>query len=169
MSSSESPRSTATNSAHEGATFAVLEDLFWYFSYAEEARHARGVLFLPGVDAMQHEHGVPTYVDVIERARELAASVEDCLEQVDARHASVLRTCFTQRPWSRRIDRAFGTLAPLVVRLAGAKDPWPPRHPGESFEESVTRALSVRISRDAAYAVALRKEADALLTAACQA
>jgi hypothetical protein len=79
-------------------------------------------------------------------------------------HASVLRAAYTPRRWPKAVERAFGSLAPVVVRLAFAEDPWPPRTGHKGLEEAVALRLAAQLAAAKRVPVAeLRSRAQGLL------
>ena len=98
------------------------------------------------------------------RAYALARVVGGTLRSIPPRHASVLRAAYTPRRWPRAVERAFDSLAPIVVRLAFADDPWPERSAHVGLEEAAATRLSAAIVDPARMKVAhLRAQAQRLL------
>jgi hypothetical protein len=124
---------------------AVDQELEWYFAYAEAALRRDNVGILPSYAAASM---APTDTDdtVRWRAHGLARAVNDCLSAVPARHASVLRVTYTPRRWPRNIEQTFQALAPIVVRLALADDPWPARSSRSTLEHAVAARLSAGLA-----------------------
>jgi hypothetical protein len=120
---------------------AVRFELEWYFGYAQAALRRNDVGILPSHVAVSV---APTDDRTLRRrAKKLAQTVSDCLFCLSPRHASVLRAAYTPRRWPRRIEQSFRALAPIVVRLALARSPWP----GQSSKSGLERAVAVQLSR----------------------
>jgi len=143
---------------------ALDQELDWYFAYAESALHRESVGILPSCAAVRILAAAPTDEACRARGHELARTVAGCLHGIAGRHASVLRAAYTPRRWPKGIERTFGSLAPIVVRLAFAKDPWPERSGHTGLEEAAALRLSASLHDPAKLKVAqLRAQAQRLL------
>ncbi len=143
---------------------ALDQELEWYFAYAEAALHRDSVGILPSYAAVRILATEPTDEACRVRGHELARTVRGCLHGIRSRHASVLRAAYTPRRWPRAVKNAFETLAPIVVRLVFADDPWPERSGHTGLEEAVALRLSAALNDSAKVKVArLRTQAQRLL------
>ena len=176
ISSSQSPQPSTparrTDTALHPATpleiivsRALDQELEWYFSYAEAALQRDSVGMLPSYAVVRVLATEPTDEACRSRAHELARTVRGCLHGIPGRHASVLRAAYTPRRWPRAVENAFDSLAPIAVRLAFAKEPWPARvsaHTG--LEEAAAVRLSAALHGPAKAKVAqMRSQAQRLL------
>jgi hypothetical protein len=143
---------------------AIDQELEWYFAYAEAALHRDSVGILPSYAAVRILATEPTDEACRVRGHELARAVRGCLHRIRSRHASVLRAAYTPRRWPRAVENAFEALAPIVVRLVFADDPWPERSGHTGLEEAVALRLSAALNDPAKVKVArLRTQAQRLL------
>jgi hypothetical protein len=143
---------------------ALDQELEWYFAYAEAALHRDSVGILPSYAAVRILATEPTDEACRVRGHELARTVCGCLHSIRSRHASVLRAAYTPRRWARGVERTFESLAPIVVRLVFADDPWPQRCGHTGLEEAVALRLSTALNDPAKVKVArLRAQAQRLL------
>ena len=109
----------------------------------------------------------PTDEAIRAKGQELARTVRTCLQSLPGRHASVLRVAYTPRQWPRNVVKAFGTVAPIVVRLALADDPWPVRSSRAGLEEAVAAQLSAALVQKSRVPVGyLRAQAQRLFGSA---
>jgi hypothetical protein len=139
---------------------ALDQELEWYFSYAEGAlRHAS----LPMLPSYAVVAGESTDEALRARAREIANAVRSSLLLVGRKRAEILRAVYTPRSWPRAVRKTFGPLAPIVVRLAFADDPWPDRNAREGLEQAAATRLSGRIIGKSLSVGGLRKQAKGLL------
>lgn len=142
---------------------ALDQELDWYFAYGEAALRRNSVGLLPGYAAVSLSKE-PTDEVCLARGHELARTVAGCLHGIKGRHASVLRSGYTPRRWPRVIEKTFGSVAPIVVRLAFAEDPWPHRSGHKGLEEATALRLSAALHDPTKVKVArLRSEAQRLL------
>jgi hypothetical protein len=118
---------------------ALDQELEWFFAYAEGALCRESVGILPSYAAVRVLATEPTDEACRGKAHELGQTVRTCLRALPDRHSSVLRAAYTPRRWPRNIEKAFRTLAPVVVRLAFADDPWPARSARSGLEEAESR------------------------------
>ena len=121
------------------------QELEWYFVYAETALGRECVGLLPTYAAATVLSSNPTDDILLGKAHELARTVQGCLRTVADRHASVLRAVYTPRRWPRNVEAEFQLLAPIVVRLAVASDPWPARSAHAGLEDAAAARLSARL------------------------
>jgi hypothetical protein len=163
------PTRRADNALHPATPLEALvsraldQELDWYFAYAESALRRDSVGILPGYAAVRLSKE-PTDEICLARGHELARTVAGCLHNIRGRHASVLRAGYTPRRWPRVIEKTFGSLAPIVVRLAFAEDPWPHRSGHTGLEEATALRLSAALHDPTKVKVArLRSEAQRLL------
>jgi hypothetical protein len=146
---------------------ALDQELGWYFEYAEGALARESVGLLPSYAAVRVLATEPTDEACRTKAAELAQSVRGCVGALGARHASVLRAAYTPRRWPKSVENTFASLAPLVVRLAFAEDPWPARSARAGLEEAAAVRLGAAIVGKARVPVARwRAQAERLLGAA---
>ena len=125
---------------------ALDQELEWFFAYAEAALHRESVGILPRYAAVRVLATEPTDEACRGKAHELAHTVQACLRVLPDRHASVLRAAYTPRRWPKNIENVFQTLAPVVVRLAFANDPWPARSARSGLEEAAAARLSAALT-----------------------
>jgi hypothetical protein len=143
---------------------ALDQELEWFFAYAESALHRESVGILPSYAAVRILAAEPTDEACRARGHELARTVAGCLHSIAGRHASVLRAAYTPRRWPKAIERTFESLAPIVVRLAFANDPWPERSGHTGLEEAAALRLSASLRDPAKVKVReLRAQAQRLL------
>jgi hypothetical protein len=143
---------------------ALDQELEWYFAYAEAALHRASVGILPSYAAMRVLATEPTDEACRGRALELARTVRKCLDALSGSQASVLRSAYTPRRWPKAVERAWGSLSAIVVRLAFAADPWPPRTGHKGLEEAAALRLAAQLAHAKRVPVAeLRSRAQGLL------
>ncbi len=143
---------------------ALDQELEWYFAYAEGALHRESVGMLPSYAAVRILATAPTDEAGRGRALELARTVRKCLDALSGAHASVLRSAYTPRRWPKAVERTWGSLSALVVRLAFAADPWPPRTGHKGLEEAVALRLAAQLAHEKRVPTAeLRSRARGLL------
>jgi hypothetical protein len=143
---------------------ALDQELEWYHAYAEAALHRESVGILPSYAAVRILATEPTDEACRGRALELARMVRRCLEGLSGCHASVLRSAYTPRRWPKAVERAWGSLSAVVVRLAFAADPWPQRTGHRGLEEAVALRLAAELADKKHVPVAqLRAQAQGLL------
>jgi len=143
---------------------ALDQELEWYFAYAEAALHRASVGILPSYAAVRVLATEPTDEACRARGLELARTVCGCLHGIRSRHASVLRAAYSPRRWPKGLESTFESLAPIVVRLAFAEDPWPERSGHLGLEEAAAWRLSAALQDPAKVKVAhLRAQAQRLL------
>jgi hypothetical protein len=76
----------------------------------------------------------------------------------------VLRAAYSPRRWPKGVESTFESLAPIVVRLAFAEDPWPERSGHSGLEEAAAWRLSAALQDPAKVKVSrLRTQAQRLL------
>jgi hypothetical protein len=126
-------------------TRAIDQEFEWYFVYAERALGRDGVGLLPSYAAATAVSSNPTDDMLRGKAQTLAQTVQGCLRTLGDRHVSVLRAVYTPRRWPRNIEAEFQTLAPIVVRLVLASDPWPARSAHAGLEDAAAARLSARL------------------------
>jgi hypothetical protein len=142
---------------------ALDQELEWYFAYAQAALNRESVGILPSYAAVRILATEPTDEACRGRALELARTARKCLQALSGSHASVLRSAYTPRRWPRAVERAWGTLSPIVVRLAFAADPWPQRSGHKGLEEASALRLAAQLADDKGVSVAqLRSQAQDL-------
>jgi hypothetical protein len=145
-------------------TRALDQELEWFFAYAEGALHRESVGILPSYAAVRILAIEPTDEACRARALELARTVRRCLDALSGSHASVLRSAYTPRRWPKAVERAWGSLSAIVVRLAFAADPWPQRSGHKGLEEAVALRLAAQLAHAKRVPVAeLRSRAQSLL------
>jgi hypothetical protein len=143
---------------------ALDQELEWFFAYAEGALHRESVGILPSYAAVRILATEPTDEACRGRALELARTVRRCLDALSGSHASVLRSAYTPRRWPKAVERAWGSLSAIVVRLAFAADPWPQRSGHKGLEEAVALRLAAQLAHAKRVPVAeLRSRAQSLL------
>jgi len=143
---------------------ALDQELEWFFAYAEGALHRDSVGMLPSYAAVRILATEPTDEACRTRALELARTVRKCLDALSGSHASVLRSAYTPRSWPKAVQRTWGSLSAIVVRLAFAADPWPPRSGHKGLEEAAALRLSSALADEDNVPVAqLRSRAQGLL------
>ena len=146
------------------ASRALDQELEWYFAYAEGALHRESVGTLPGYAAVRILATEPTEEAYRGRALDLARTVRKCLGALSGAHASVLRSAYTPRRWPKAVERTWGSLSPIVVRLALAADPWPPGAGHKGLEDAVALRLAAQLAHDKRLPTAeLRSRAQGLL------
>jgi hypothetical protein len=124
---------------------ALDQEFEWYFVYAEKALGRDSVGLLPSYAAATVVSSNPTDDTLRGKAQELARTVQGCLRALGDRHASVLRAVYTPRRWPKNVEAEFQVLAPIVVRLAVASDPWPARSAHAGLEDAAAARLSARL------------------------
>ena len=138
------PRNSASDpSTHPlaGVSRTLDQELEWYFVYAERALGRGCVQLVPG-----HLAASETAEDaLLKKAHAIALTVHGCLRALPDRHVSVLRAAYTPRRWPRNVEAAFETLAPVVVRLAVASNPWPHKSGHAGLEEAAAVRLSAQL------------------------
>ena len=138
------PRNSASEtSTHPlaGVSRTLDQELEWYFVYAERALGRGCVQLVPG-----HLAASETAEDaLLKKAHSIALTVHGCLRALPDRHVSVLRAAYTPRRWPRNVEAAFETLAPVVVRLAVASNPWPHKSGHAGLEEAAAVRLSAQL------------------------
>jgi len=143
---------------------ALDQELEWFFAYAEGALHRESVGILPSYAAVRILATEPTDEACRGRALELARMVRKCLEALSGSHASVLRSAYTPRRWPKAVERAWGSLSAIVVRLAFAADPWPQRTGHKGLEEASALRLAAQLADEKRVPIAeLRSRAQGLL------
>ena len=143
---------------------ALDQELEWYFAYAQAALNRESVGLLPSYAAVRILATEPTDEACRGRALELARTVRKCLDALSGSHASVLRSAYTPRRWPKAVERAWGSLSAVVVRLAFAADPWPQRSGHKGLEEAVAIRLAAQLAHEKHVPVAeLRSRAQGLL------
>jgi len=143
---------------------ALDQELEWYFAYAEGALRRESVGMLPSYAAVRILATEPTDEACRGRALELARMVRKCLDALSGSHASVLRSAYTPRRWPKAVERAWGSLSAVVVRLAFAADTWPQRSGHKGLEEAVAIRLAAQLAQEKRVPVAeLRSRAQGLL------
>jgi len=140
---------------------AIDQELDWYFSYAETALHRERIGMLPSYAAVLVTE--PTDSAIRNRALDIARVVRGCLRALAPQHAEVLRAVYTPRAWPRNVDKAFDSLAAIVVRLAFADNPWPPRRGKSGLEQAAAVQLSAAITCNSVSVAKLRSQAQRLL------
>jgi hypothetical protein len=134
---------------------ALDQQLAWYFEYGENALRRENVAFLPSY-AVAGAFGSKASEDAIRvQAHALARTVEARLHAI-----VVLRAAYTPRRWPKNVESAFETLAPVVVRLEVANNPWPARSAHAGLEEAAAARLSAGLASGRAMKVD-RLKADA--------
>jgi hypothetical protein len=130
---------------------ALDQELEWYFVYAETALGRESVALLPSyavATALSSPSSDPTEDVLRGKAHELAQTVQGCLRRLADRHASVLRAIYTPRRWPKNVEAEFQVLAPIVVRLSVATDPWPARSAHAGLEDAAAARLAARLVAD---------------------
>ena len=123
---------------------ALDHELDWYFVYAEAALRRGCVELLPSLQATLAARKL-TEDALRVRAHLLAETVQHCLLTLPDDHAAVLRAMYTPRRWPKDVQAEFQTLAPVVVRLSMATDPWPAKGAHTGLEEAAATRLSARL------------------------
>jgi hypothetical protein len=126
-------------------TRALDQEFEWYFVYAEKALGRDSVGLLPTYAATMAVSSNSTDDMLRGRAQTLAQTAQGCLRTLGDRHASVLRAVYTPRRWPGNVEAEFQTLAPIVVRLMLASDPWPARSAHAGLEDAAAARLSARL------------------------
>jgi hypothetical protein len=139
----------------------IDQELEWYFSYAESALHRERIGMLPSYAALLVTE--PTDAAIRRRAREIAGIVRGAIAAVRPRHAEVLRAVYTPRTWPKAVDRTFGSLSAIVVRLAFADDPWPHRSGRSGLEHASAARLSAALTSSSVSVARLRAQAQGLV------
>jgi hypothetical protein len=146
------PRTSRTDVALDPATAldlvvsrALDQEFEWYFVYAENALGRDSVGLLPSYASATVVWSNPTDDMLRGKAQQLARTVQQCLRALGDRHASVLRAVYTPRRWPKSVEAEFDVLAPIVVRLAVASDPWPARSAHAGLEDAAAARLSARL------------------------
>jgi hypothetical protein len=124
---------------------ALDQELEWFYAYAESALRRESVGLLPAYAVARILAVEPTDEACRVKGHELARTVERCLHVLPGLHSSVLRAAYTPRRWPKAVERTFETLAPIVVRLAFADDPWPPRTAHSGLEEAAASRLAAAL------------------------
>ncbi len=124
---------------------ALDQELEWYFVYAETALRRNSVDLLPSYATARVLSSSPTEDTLRGKALELAQTVQGCLRVLPDRHASVLRAVYTPRRWPKNVEDEFQALAPVVVRLVMASDPWHAKSGHAGLEEATAARLSARL------------------------
>jgi len=133
------PRNNASETSTE--PLAGVRELEWYFVYAERALARGCVQLVPGhLAASEHAEDA-----LLKKAHGIALTVQGCLRALSDLHVSVLRAAYTPRRWPRNVEAAFETLAPIVVRLAVASNPWPHKSGHAGLEEAAAVRLSAQL------------------------
>jgi hypothetical protein len=146
---------------------ALDQELEWFYVYAESALNRESVGLIPCDVAASLLPSNPTADALRIKAHELASTVQGCLRALPDRHASVLRAVYTPRRWPKPVEAEFQTLAPLVVRLDLATDPWPARSAHAGLEDAAASRLSARLLAGKPLAtVRLKTQASRLFEAA---
>jgi hypothetical protein len=143
---------------------AIDQELEWYFSYAESALHRERIGMLPSYAALLVTE--PTDSVIRSRALEIARVVRGCLVTMAPRHAEILRTVYTPRSWPKNVEKAWGNLSAIVVRLAFADDPWPSRSGCSGLEHAAAVQLSAALASSSVSVARLRGQAQRLLGSA---
>jgi hypothetical protein len=142
----------------------IDQELDWFFVYAETALSRESVGLLPSYASVPVPSLNPTEDVLRIKARGLAQTVQRCLREIRSRHASVLRCVYTPRRWPKNVEAEFQTLAPVVIRCAVARDPWPARSAHAGLEDAAATRLSARLLTGKPLAVArLKAQARGLL------
>jgi hypothetical protein len=158
-------------SEHEvRAAKALDHELEWFFSYAETAHRLGSVTLLPTHLARQLATQLAAEDDSEEatarRGLELVTAVKIALGAMPTQHAGVLRAVYTPRRWPAAVVREFDNLAPIVVRLVCAGNPWPARNNHDGLETAAAHHLAHLLTQDDAKPGILRKEARRLMRSA---
>jgi hypothetical protein len=140
---------------------AIDQELDWYFSYAETALHRERIGMLPSYAAMLVTE--PTDAAIRSRALDIARIVRGCLRAMAPQDAEILRAVYTPRAWPRNVDKAFDSLSAIVVRLAFADHPWPPRSGRSGLEHAAAAQLSAALACNSVSVAKLRNQAQRLL------
>ena len=162
-------RSASASSAHPlaGVSRTLDQELEWYFVHAETALRRGCVQLVPGHLGASLAASERTEDALLTKAHAIARTVQGCLRALPDRHVSVLRAAYTPRRWPRNVEAAFETLAPIVVRLAVARSPWPQRSGHAGLEEAAALRLSGQLVSAKPLAMAkLKLQAGKLLGAA---
>jgi hypothetical protein len=139
------PAVPSSNALDLAVSRALDQEFEWYFAYAEKALARDSVGLLPSYAAARVVSSHPTDDMLLGKARDLARTVQGCLRALGGRHASVLRAAYTPRRWPKNVEAEFDVLAPIVVRLAVARDPWPARSPHAGLEDAAAARQSARL------------------------
>lgn len=142
---------------------ALDSELRWYFVIAEAALRRASFPMLPSYAVVASE---PTDEALRDRALETAETIRTCLGVLPAKHAEILRAAYTPRIWPKAVTKAFGPVAPVVVRIALANDPWPERGSGSGLERAVAARLGEAILKKRVPVGRLRYQAVRLLAGA---
>jgi hypothetical protein len=140
-----------------GASRALDQELEWYFVYAETALRRGCVQLVPGHLGASLAASQPTEDALLTKAHAVALTVQGCLRALPDRHVSVLRAAYTPRRWPRNVEATFESLAPIVVRLAVAKSPWPHKSGHAGLEEAAAVRLSGQLAAAKPLAMAKLK------------
>jgi hypothetical protein len=124
---------------------ALDQELEWYFVYAETALSREHVGLLPSYAAATVLSANPTEESfwarrTSSRTRSKAAFVPS----QTATQASFAR-CTRRAVGPKNVEAEFEMLAPVIVRLAVASDPWPARSAHAGLEDAAATRLSVRM------------------------
>jgi hypothetical protein len=140
---------------------AIDQELDWYFSYAETALHRERIGMLPSYAARLVTE--PTDAVIRSRALDIARVVRGCLRALAPLHAEILRAVYTPRSWPKNVEKAFDSLAGVVVRLSLAENPWPPRSGRSGLEHAASMQVSAAITSSSVSVARLRNQAQRLL------
>jgi hypothetical protein len=158
------PATTTPTPFELSVTRALDQELEWYFTYAESAKRLGSVTLLP-THEMTRLTGAPEDA-LLARGVELATTVQVTLGAVKTQHAGVLRALYTPRRWPVAVAREFESLAPIVVRLVCATDPWPARSSHDGLEQAAALELARALAGNGARPASLRKQAGRLMAGA---
>ena len=142
------PRNSASETSTQplaGVSRTLDQELEWYFVYAERALRRGCVQLVPGYLGAGLAASEHTEDALLKKAHAIALTVQGCLRALPDLHVSVLRAAYTPRRWPRNVEAAFETLAPVVVRLAVAKSPWPHKSGHMGLEEAAALRLSAQL------------------------
>jgi hypothetical protein len=145
----------------------LVQELEWYFTYAETALRLGRLTLLPGHEVTRLSW--TTDDAVVRRALELATTVQLTLRGLKPHHVGVLRAGYTPRRWPIAVAREFRDLSAIVVRLVCAAYPWPERTGHDGLEQAAALHLARLLAIDAARPAHLRRKARVLRDSALSA
>ncbi len=70
---------------------------------------------------------------------------------------------YTPRSWPKNVDKAWGSLSAIAVRLSFADDPWPPRAGRSGLEHAASLRLSAAVTSSSVSVAKIRNQAQRLL------
>lgn len=150
-------------------TRAIDQELEWYFSYAETARKLGSITLLPTLEAMRLAAVDDSDEATMRRGMELSTAVQVTLGAVATHHAGVLRAVYTPRRWPSAVEREFGSLTAIAVRLMCADNPWPARNHHDGLETAAAHHLARELADESARPGLLRRKARRLMGSAIHA